>query len=155
MAANPNGRMIPAAIVAVKGVRFGHDAMYGFGGGPEEAPAVMVRVVLALAPAAGVIELGANWNVAPVGNPETVNVTAEAKPFEGITLTCTVDDAPCFTVKADCARLMVKSPAGAGATGVMAPNRPPFSPLTPAEKYSVFGSPVPLTPNRSCQRASF
>ena len=63
MAANPNGRMIPAAIVAVKGVRFGHDAMYGFGGGPEEAPAVMVRVVLALAPAAGVIELGANWNV--------------------------------------------------------------------------------------------
>jgi hypothetical protein len=61
MAANPNGRMTPAAIVDVKGARFGRDAMYGFGGGgPEEVPAVMVRVVLALAPGAGVIELGEN-----------------------------------------------------------------------------------------------
>lgn len=50
-------------------------------------PAVIVRVVLAFAPAAGVREVGENANVAPVGSPETVNVMGEANPFEGETLT--------------------------------------------------------------------
>lgn len=118
-------------------------------------PAVIVRVVLAFAPAAGVTEVGENANVAPVGSPETVNVTGEAKPFEGDTLSCTVADPPCDTVKADLPRLIVKSPWAGAATAAIAPNKPPFSLFTPAEKYRVLGSPVPFDPNRISQRFSF
>ena len=64
-------------------------------------PAVIVREVLAVAPAAGVMEAGENWKVAPAGSPETVNVTDEAKLPEGWMLTCTAADPPCLTVKAD------------------------------------------------------
>ena len=42
---------------------------------------VIVKVVLAAAPAAGVTEVGENWNVAPVGSPETVKFTGPLKPF--------------------------------------------------------------------------
>src|SRR5579862_4647065 len=115
----------------------------------------MVNVVLAFAPAAGVKEVGENANVAPVGSPETVNVTGEANPLEGEALTCTVADPPCVTVKADWATLMVKSPFAVGDVAEIAPNNPPFSLLTPAEKYSVFGSPVPFDPNRISQRLPF
>ena len=50
-------------------------------------PAVIVRVVLAFAPPAGVTEAGENANVAPVGSPETVNMTEEANPLVGETVT--------------------------------------------------------------------
>ena len=50
-------------------------------------PAVIVRVVVAVAPEAGVTELGENWKVAPVGSPETENVTGALKPLDGRTLT--------------------------------------------------------------------
>ena len=63
-------------------------------------PAVMVKVVLAFAPVAGVTEVGENAKVAPVGSPETEKVTGAANPFEGETLSCTVADPPCVTVKA-------------------------------------------------------
>jgi hypothetical protein len=57
-------------------------------------PAEIVKVVLAAAPAAGVTEVGENWNVAPVGSPETAKFTGPLKPFEGRTLTITFADAP-------------------------------------------------------------
>lgn len=59
-AARPMGRMIPAARGPVHGLRLRRDVEYGLGGGAVYEPAVMVRVVLALAPAAGVTELGEN-----------------------------------------------------------------------------------------------
>ena len=49
------------------------------------AAVAIVRVDETAAPF-GVIEAGANTAVAPAGSPLAVNVIAEAKPFEGVTL---------------------------------------------------------------------
>lgn len=49
------------------------------------AAVVIVSVDVTAAPL-GVIEAGTNAAVAPAGSPLAVNVTADAKPFEGVTL---------------------------------------------------------------------
>jgi len=93
-AAKPMGTKAPAANNSFTAARCRREVEYGLGEGTVYVPAVIVRVEFAFAPAVGVTEVGENWNVTPVGSPETVNVTGDAKPFEGRTLTCTVADPP-------------------------------------------------------------
>ena len=93
-AAKPIGTHAPIATNSFVGPRCRREVEYGLGEGAVYVPAVIVSFVLAFAPAAGMTEAGENWNVAPVGSPETVNVTGDSKPFEGETLTCTVADPP-------------------------------------------------------------
>jgi hypothetical protein len=85
--ARPNGSIAPAAATSFTGGRCSRDTEYGFGAGLVYVPAVIVRVVAAVAPEAGVTELGENWKLAPVGSPETENVTGALKPLAGRTLT--------------------------------------------------------------------
>lgn len=133
-ARKPKGTNAPAASDSTPGPRRRPDTSYGFGGGAVYVPVVILRVVFAVAPAVGVTDVGENWNVAPVGRPETVKFTGKANPFAGRTLTCTVADPPCLTVTAVWARLTVKSPVPGGAAAVIAPNKPPLSWLSPAAK---------------------
>ena len=65
---------------------------------------------------------GEKLHVAPVGNPEQVNVTAELveKPFCGSNVTVVVPLLPAATVTAFGVTATMKSGAGAPAAGVMA-----------------------------------
>jgi len=65
---------------------------------------------------------GEKLHVAPAGNPEQVNVTAEfvEKPFCGSTVTVVVPLLPAFTVTAFGVTATMKSGAGAPAAGVTA-----------------------------------
>jgi hypothetical protein len=57
----------------------------------------MVNWVVAVAPE-GVTLAGLNEQVAPLGNPEHAKVTAELKPFDGVTVKVTVPELPELTV---------------------------------------------------------
>jgi len=57
-----------------------------------------VRIEDTADPAVGVTDDGANWNVSPAGNPETLRLTADLKPFSGITLIIALPEAPCVKV---------------------------------------------------------
>ena len=65
---------------------------------------------------------GEKLHVAPAGNPEQVNVTAELveKPFCGSTVTAVVPLLPAFTVTVFGVTASMKSGAGAPAAGVIA-----------------------------------
>jgi hypothetical protein len=58
-----------------------------------------VRVDSAVPFAAGVTELGEKRALTPLGNPETLNDTAELKPLKLVTVTALVPVLPCVTVK--------------------------------------------------------
>jgi hypothetical protein len=91
-----------------------------------------------------VTEAGENWNVSPAGRPEALKVTGALNPLLGATWICSVPVRPAGNVTVGVATVNWKSPATTAAAAVMAPNNPPFSLFTPAEKYRVFGSPVPF-----------
>jgi hypothetical protein len=75
--------------IGKNGPRFGLDS--------AEALAVKVSCVVAAAPAAGVTVVGLNVQVTPAGCPEQAKLTAELKPFCGVTvkvvLACPPDEA--------------------------------------------------------------
>jgi hypothetical protein len=58
---------------------------------------VMVRVLFAALPA-GVTVAGLNEQETPAGSPEQAKLTAELKPFRGVTVSRTAPCAPEFTV---------------------------------------------------------
>jgi hypothetical protein len=69
---------------------------------------VIVSCVVEAAPPDGVTGVGEKLHVAPEGNPEQVNVTAELNPFCGVTVTMSVTLCPAVTVSDDEAREMAK-----------------------------------------------
>ena len=66
---------------------------YGFVGVVMGAPDI-VSVALTTFPSVGVIELGANWKVRPLGSPVTLKLTGELNPPVGVMLIWTVPGAP-------------------------------------------------------------
>ncbi len=115
-----------------------------------------VTVVLAIAPGAGVTVEGANKHDVPGGVPEQANVTGALKPINVFTLTTTVAVCPAVTETVVGAATSAKSPPGEPAeAGEIAPKSPLLSPLGPALKYNVLGSPVPFCPKIISQRPGF
>ncbi len=66
--------------------------------GRTKAVVVIVTEELAVAPAAGETILGVGMHVEPVGAPEQLSVTLEAKPLSEVTVTEKLVEPPAFTV---------------------------------------------------------
>jgi hypothetical protein len=75
----------------------------------------IVSTVVAAAPE-GVTVVGLKEQVAPAGTPEQAKLTAELKPYSGVTVSVTVPGAPDLTVREDGEAPNVKFAGGTLAT---------------------------------------
>jgi hypothetical protein len=71
-----------------------------------------VSIELAAAPAAGVMLVGENEQVAPVGNPEQLNETGAVNPICGVTFTVSDADFPAGTDRLEAEVVREKFPVG-------------------------------------------
>ena len=78
--------------------------------------------------------------------PEQESETAPLNPFCDPSERVTVPGWLALTLNVLADDVKVKSPPPVAGATAMEPKRPSFSPLMPAAKYSVLGSPTPLLP---------